>query len=51
MPLKPKLEVISVDDFKEIHQATMKLFEETGITERTPRSLTTRPVSKPCKTS
>ena len=31
MPLKPKLEVISGEDFEEIHRATMKLLEETGI--------------------
>jgi len=31
MPLKPKLEVISADDFEEIHRATIKLLEETGI--------------------
>ncbi|MDH3723998.1 MAG: trimethylamine methyltransferase family protein, partial [Desulfobacteraceae bacterium] len=34
MPLKPRLEVISVDDFEEIHRATMKLLTETGIVFR-----------------
>ena len=34
MPLKPKLEVISVEDFEEIHRATMKLLKETGIVFR-----------------
>ena len=31
MPLKPRLEVISADDFEMIHRATIKLLEETGI--------------------
>ncbi len=31
MPFKPKLEVISAHDFEDIHQATIKLFEQTGI--------------------
>ena len=34
MPLKPRLEVISVDDFEEIHRATMKLLKEAGIVFR-----------------
>ena len=34
MPLKPRLEVISVDDFEEIHRATMKLLTGTGIVFR-----------------
>ena len=34
MPLKPRLEVISVDDFEGIHRATMKLLTETGIVFR-----------------
>jgi trimethylamine--corrinoid protein Co-methyltransferase len=31
MFLKPKLEVISGDDFEMIHQATLRLLEDTGI--------------------
>ena len=31
MPLKPRLEVISDDEFEGIHRATLKLLEETGV--------------------
>ena len=31
MPLRPKLEVLSDDDFKMIHQASIRLLEDTGI--------------------
>jgi trimethylamine--corrinoid protein Co-methyltransferase len=31
MSLKPRLEVISADKFEEIHQATIRLLEETGV--------------------
>ena len=31
MPLRPRLEVLSADDFEMIHQATIRLLEDTGI--------------------